>query len=150
MTLPAWESSNVYGHANLYLRTPDVDGEPWYWDPDVCPSEVVWDPDVIAVPHHTNAGQSFVKGTHRDLLSKGIYWTQYDWVQTNPRMRLVEIVQSRGNFEADSVDPDWDIRQGGRGSSVQDALSRGWRLGFIAGSDNHQGHPTQGKGRMWA
>ena len=147
VTLPAWESSNAYGHANLYLRTPDVDGGPWHWDPDVCPSEVAWDLDVIAVPHHTNAGQSFKKGTHRDLLSKGIYWTQYDWSRFNPRVRLVEIVQSRGNFEADAIDADWDIRQGGRGSSVRDALARGWRVGFIAGSDNHQGHPTQGEGK---
>ena len=26
VTIPAWESSNAYGHANLFLRTPDVDG----------------------------------------------------------------------------------------------------------------------------
>lgn len=32
---------------------------------------------------------------------------------------------------------------GGQGASVQDALALGWRLGFVAGTDNHEGHPTQ-------
>ena len=26
---------------------------------------------------------------------------------------------------------------------MQDAFAQGWRLGFVAGTDNHQGHPTQ-------
>ena len=46
VTIPAWESSNAYGHANLYLRTPEVDGGTWHWKPELCPSEVVWDEDV--------------------------------------------------------------------------------------------------------
>ena len=40
VTIPAWESSNAYGHANLYLRTPEVDGGTWHWKPELCPSEV--------------------------------------------------------------------------------------------------------------
>ena len=145
-TLPAWESSNAYGHANIYLRTPEVDGGPWYWNPDVCPSEVAWDEDVVLVPHHPSAGQSFEKGKHREVLSKGIYWTQYDWSVANERARVVEIVQGRGNFEADALDDYWGIRMGGKGASVQDALARGHRLGFVGGTDNHKGHSTQGEG----
>jgi len=146
VTLPGWESANAYGHANVYLRSPDADAGPWRWDPDVCPSQVAWPEDAIVVPHHPNAGQTFAPGTHREVLSQGIYWTRYDWSIANPRVRLVEIVQQRGCFEADAVSEDWGIRIAGHGCSVQDALARGWRLGFVAGTDNHKGHPTQGEG----
>lgn len=146
VTLPAWESSNAYGHANLYLRTPDVDGGPWFWNPDVCPSEVKWDDDVIMVPHHPNTGQHFARGEHREMMDKGAYWTKYDWRSPNDRARLVEIVQGRSNFEADALDQDWGIVMGEQGASVQDALREGWRLGFVAGTDNHQGYPTQRNG----
>ena len=146
VTLPAWESSNAYGHANLYLRTPDVDAGPWFWNPDVCPSEVTWDDNVIMVPHHTNTGQLFAHGEHREMMDKGSYWTKYDWCIPNARARLVEIVQGRSNFEADALDEAWGIHMGEQGASVQDALNMGWRLGFVAGTDNHEGYPTQRNG----
>ncbi len=41
------------------------------------------------------------------------------------------------------ADEIWDIKQGGRGCSIQDAFRLGWRLGFVAGTDNHQAYPTQ-------
>lgn len=147
VTIPAWESSNAYGHANLYLRSPQVEAGPWYWNPDVCPSEVIWPQDVVMVPHHTNAGQIFPRGQHRETMDRGIYWTKYDWSVPNARARLVEIVQGRGNFEADALDETWGIHMGEQGASVQDALAQGWRLGFVAGTDNHEGHPTQRDGR---
>ncbi len=149
VTIPAWESSNAYGHANLYLRTPQSDGGSWHWNPDVCPSEVAWNNDVIMVPHHPNCGQpmDFEPGCHRPVMGKGFYWSCYQWQYPNSRGRLVEIVQGRGNFEADALDDYWGISLGGQGASVQDAFERGWRLGFVAGTDNHQGHPTQQPGR---
>ena len=145
VTIPAWESSNAYGHANLYLRTPEVDGGTWYWNPDVCPSEVTWDKDVVMVPHHPNCGQviEFEHGQHREHMGKRFYWSKYHWQYPNARARLVEIVQGRGNFEADALDDYWGIKMGEQGASVQDAFAQGWRLGFVAGTDNHQGHPTQ-------
>lgn len=146
VTIPAWESSNAYGHANLYLRRPDVDAGPWLWNPEVNPSEVTWPDDVVMVPHHTNTGQLIPRGAHRDAWRQGRYWAKYDWTIPNARARLVEIVQGRGNFEADALDAEWGIRMGEQGASVQDALARGWRLGFVAGTDNHQGHPTQRDG----
>ena len=143
VTIPAWESSNAYGHANLYLRTPEVDGGTWHWKPELCPSEVAWDRDVVVVPHHPNCGQPIEYGQHRVVMGKSFYWSEYHWEFPNERARLVEIVQGRGNFEADALDEYWGIRNGGMGASVQDAFARGWRLGFVAGTDNHQGHPTQ-------
>ena len=147
VTLPAWENSNAYGHANLYLRSPQVEAGPWLWNPDVCPSAVAWPDDVVMVPHHTNTGQIFTPGEHREAVDRGIYWAKYDWSIPNRRARLVEIVQGRSNFEADALDDDWGIRMGEQGASVQDALALGWRLGFVAGTDNHEGHPTQRDGQ---
>jgi len=146
VTIPAWESSNAYGHANLYLRRPDVDAGPWLWNPEVNPSEVDWPDDVILVPHHTNTGQIIARGAHRDAWRQGRYWAKYDWSIPNPRARLVEIVQGRGNFEANALDAEWGIHMGEQNASVQDALAQGWRLGFVAGTDNHEGHPTQRNG----
>ena len=79
-------------------------------------------------------------------MGKSFYWSQYHWEFPNERARLVEIVQGRGNFEADALDDYWGIQNAGMGASVQDAFARGWRLGFVAGTDNHQGHPTQNPG----
>ena len=79
-------------------------------------------------------------------MGKQFYWSKYHWNYANERARLVEIVQGRGNFEADELDEYWGIKARGQGASVQDALALGWRLGFVAGTDNHQGHPTQQPG----
>ncbi|MSR84130.1 MAG: hypothetical protein EXS58_14600 [Candidatus Latescibacteria bacterium] len=147
VTLPAWESSNAYGHANVYLRSREVDVGTWYWDPEVNPSEVAWPPDVVVVPHHPTAGQVLPRGKHRELLSKGIYWTEYDWSFPNDRVRLVEVLGGGGNYESSRFDAAWGIAEEGQGSSIQDAFARGWRLGFTGGTDNHEGHPTQLMGR---
>ena len=146
VAIPAWESSTAYGHANLYMRSPDVDAGPWFWDPDRNPSELTWDRDVIVVPHHTNHGQAIKRGMHRRI-AEGFYWGKYDWTYPNERVRLVEIVQQRGSFEADELDPYWQIVDGGQSASARDALRLGYRLGFVAGTDNHEGHPTQGLGK---
>ena len=143
VTLPGWESSTTYGHANVYLRSADVDGGPWHWDPDRCPSEIAWDPGVVVVPHHTNQGTPMPSGKSRELLSRGQYWGSYDWTVPNERVRLVEMVQCRGCYEADLPDEYWDIVSFGSRASVRDALRMGWRLGFVAGTDNHAGYPTQ-------
>ena len=144
VTIPAWESSTAYGHANLYMRSPDVDAGPWHWDPDRNPSELTWDDDVVVVPHHTNSGQVFEYGEHRRLLPEsGVYWGRYDWTIPNERVRVVEIVQGRGSFEADQPDDYWGIKLGKQRASVRDALRMGFRVGFVSGTDNHEGHPSQ-------
>jgi hypothetical protein len=113
-----------------------VDATPVLWNPGVPPGAIDWPDDVIAVPHHTN-----IRG--REHQGK-IWWDAYDWRARNPRVRLVEVLQGRGNFEADTVDPDWGIVTENIGSSVQDALAMGYRVGFVAGTDNHRGYPTRG------
>ena len=148
VTIPAWESSNAYGHANLYLRTPEVDGGTWHWKPDLCPSEVTWDEDVVMVPHHPNCGQPIEYGKHREVMGKTFYWSQYHWEFPNKRARLVEIVQGRGNFEADALDDYWGIRLGELGASVQDAFAQGWRLGFRRRDRQPPGTPDAKSGRL--
>jgi hypothetical protein len=62
-------------------------------------------------------------------------------------MRLFEMVQGRGAFETEQTDLDWRIRHGGFGASALTALAKGYRIGFIGGTDNHCGWPTrQGAG----
>lgn len=148
VTIPAWESSTAYGHANIYLKSSKTDADPGNWDPARNPSEMTWPEDALVIPHHTNAGEDpFSREQYAQALSDGLYWTIYDWTVPNHRVRLVEIVQGRGDFEADTVDPTWDIKQGNRGASIQDAFRLGWRLGFVAGTDNHQAYPTHLNGQ---
>lgn len=148
VTIPAWESSTAYGHANVYLQSPDTDATPGLWDPARNPSEMDWPSDAIVVPHHTGAGEKpFSREAYQQAQSDGLYWTKYDWSIPNPRVRLAEVVQGRGNFEADGPDTYWDTRAYNPGASLQDAFRMGWRLGFVAGTDNHQGYPTQMNGK---
>jgi hypothetical protein len=139
VTLPSWEWSTPTGHANVYLRTTAVGAGPERAAEDSHPSRLAWPRDTIVIPHHTNIDSSY-----DDPDNDGeIHWHEYDWSVPNPAIRLVEIVQCRGNFEADTVDPDWGIVTGGIGASVQDALDRGYRIGFVGGTDNHSGAPTR-------
>jgi len=55
----------------------------------------------------------------------------------------VEMVQNRGAFETEAPDPRWRVAWGGFGGSVQTALMRGHRVGFVGGTDNHTGWPSR-------
>jgi hypothetical protein len=149
VTIPAWEWSATDGHVNLYLRSTGVAAGPEVSDPDEwpdfghfgethdIPQEHSWPADVIVAPHHTNTRSSAKKESGEP------YWNSYDWSTENERIELVEVVQTRGCFEADTPDPAWNIRDGGYGASVRDALSAGYQVGFVAGTDNHLGQPTR-------
>lgn len=135
VTLPAWESSRKEGHYNVYLRSAHTPLSPLpgthAWDDTTGNDPAGWNEpqDVIVVPHATN-----VKG-HPAL----------DWSRMGRRTRLVEMLQVRGCSEANEVDARWRIQpRGGTDSSVRAALGLGLRLGFIAGTDNHEGFPTRG------
>jgi len=136
VTIPAWEWNTDRGHLNLYLRSSAVDAGPDQYVPNEYPYEVSWPESVILSPHHTN-----VRSAKADDGTR--YWTEYDWSVRNERIRLVEVVQIRGSFEADEPDRDWGILRGGAGASVRDALERGYRVGFVGGTDNHSGTPTR-------
>ena len=146
VTIPAWESSNAFGHANVYLRSPDSSGHPGLWRPDRSPSDNPWPQDVVVVPHHTAVGKVMAKDSYWEHQSSGRYWGAYDWSVPNERVRLVEMVQTRGSMETNTRDRYWGVQNEGSGASVRDALTRGYRLGFVAGTDNHQGFSTQIEG----
>ncbi|OPZ87463.1 MAG: hypothetical protein BWY76_00454 [bacterium ADurb.Bin429] len=81
----------------------------------------------LIIPHHTGHDPSHC-----------------DWVDHDPvRERLVEIYQCRGSYECAEEDgntvPDRRSTPNPVGY-VQRALALGWRVGFTAGGDDHQGH----------
>ncbi len=141
-TLFGWEFGGDTGHENYYFTNPNHPIRP---HGELQPVKVGSGAELaadfgsvepfIAIPHHTNA----VSESHR--LDDGTpYWYQYGWGRPSPYHRLVEILQTRGNQERNHYTDAW------RGwyayqASVQDALARGYRLGFTAGTDNHSGRP---------
>ncbi len=64
-----------------------------------------------------------------------------DWrVAPDPVLEpLTEIVSNHGSSE--SFDTPMPVRGMLEGNTVRDALSRGYRLGFIGSGDSHDGHP---------
>jgi len=130
VTIPAWEAAGNNGHVNIYLRSPEVDmswrdrSHDW-----ANVSEFDEPADVITAPHVT---MSF---GHPD----------FDWSRAGKRMRLVEMLQTRGCSEAAEPDEKWGInpRPKGRDGSVRTALAQGHRVGFCGGTDNHSGFPTR-------
>jgi hypothetical protein len=138
-TVHSWEWSTRYGHANVYLRSPDVGAGPERAAEAEHPSHLDWPDGTLLIPHHTNIDSSYDDPDY----DGPIHWFPYDWSRRNPAIRLVEVAQCRGNFEADVADPDWGIVTEGLGASVQDALRMGYRIGFVGGTDNHSGAPTR-------
>lgn len=134
-----WEWSTRHGHANLYLRDENVPASPDHFDEwtEKFPWEHEWPEGTVMVPHHTNIRAL-------ELREDGTpYWFEYDWSGRNPAIRLVEIKQTRGNFECDRYDADWGVVTAELGTSVRDALAMGYRIGFTAGTDNHTGYPAR-------
>ncbi|MBI3971984.1 MAG: CehA/McbA family metallohydrolase [Chloroflexi bacterium] len=138
VTLPAVEvSDRAAGHRVVVFpdddpaKVPDVAGGrlPDLW-------QTLEGTGALAIPHHTNASS---EGGPQS-------WDVQDWSTHDPRFQtVVEITQNRGAFEVDLPDA-WDRSGGatvigGRGASVQDALARGCRLGFVGGTDNHYAQP---------
>lgn len=79
--------------------------------------------DALLVPH-TSATQGM-----------GNDWDTYD----PDKVRLVEIYSAHGSNE--SEDTMQKVNDWAQGGTVQNALSRGARLGFIASGDSHDGKP---------
>jgi hypothetical protein len=103
-----------WGHRNVYFRNTDV-ATPLLQccDPDYDTPEELFEalpaPDLVTtIPHHTAATRH-----------------PFDWSTINADYdRLVEIVQRRGDYEADVVENGW---------------GEGHHLGIVAGSDGHIG-----------
>jgi hypothetical protein len=65
-----------------------------------------------------------------------------DWEDPNrAKMRLVEIYSHWGAYEHAGVARPFCMGGYQRGSLISEALAAGMRLGFVAGSDDHTGHP---------
>jgi len=154
VTLPACEVSCPQGHVNLYFRNRqsadriDAVLNMWvrssHWGK---PHRLNFEPlfnaysatEIIVVPHHTNTTSGAV--VNRQGLA---FWRNFDWRAVDTRYSpIAEIVQLRGSFETESVDPEWRVIAGGYGSSLRSALARGLRIGFIGGTDNHFGWPSR-------
>ena len=138
VTIHAWEWSTRFGHGNLYLRARDTDAGPEHCNKVVGhPVEHDWPDDAVLIPHHTNIRSNEIRedGEH--------YWYEFKFDKHNARMKLFEIIQTRGNFESDTLDDEWGIVTGDIGASLQDALAAGHRLGVVSGTDNHSSFPTR-------
>ena len=157
-TLPGAELNRRSGHCNLYTDSFDTFlstvnrfrkelAPVWNREPnrysfkslaDVCPEG-----KTLIVPHHSNVDS----WTHGRVTGKdgrpGWSAIHFPIPADRKQVRLFEMVQTRGAFEAEEADPAWRIYYGGLGGSARTALMRGYRIGFISGSDNHCGWPTR-------
>lgn len=122
--------SNLFGDHNVYFAS----GEGELILPDTVAElyHALRDKPVLLIPHHTG----YARGR------RGKNWNFH-----HPRLeRLAEIHSLHGCSEkgADNPLPLWNLGMGTNvsGNNVQDALLRGYKLGFLSGSDCH-GAPGQ-------
>ena len=117
-----------YEHAKLYQCS----------NPETNTLDKLWskyrDANVITVPHHT-------------AVNSPTFW--YGWEHKNDKMqRLVEIYSTWGSSEMSNERKNTRMirRLGGMvpkhsGKTIQEALAKGFKFGFIGGSDGHDGRP---------
>ena len=144
-TFFGWECGSDRGHENYYFTDPE--------HPLVCGGsagitggrpenlrgtldELARKQDFLVIPHHSNS----VAETRRQE-DDSPYWHPYPWDEPADYLRLVEIMQCRGNQERELYDDAWRGWHQGNGASAQSALALGHRLGFVGGTDNHCGWP---------
>lgn len=131
-TIPALERGWRRGHKNIYYRSSDgVPPMPALEIEEMFEWLAELGIPALVIAHHPNV--------HSET-SRYRAWGPQDFSTCDPRFeRLVEICQCRGSMERDEIGG--EISLGGLGSSVQDALALGLRLGFVAGTDNHRAQP---------
>ncbi|MHC4442671.1 MAG: CehA/McbA family metallohydrolase [Planctomycetota bacterium] len=97
----------------------------------------------LTVPHHTNTQSVPLRPNGKP------YWGPTDFSAINHKyQRIVEICQIRGSFEVPGGPvPELRVTAKDFGSSVQTALEKGHRFGFIGATDTHFGRPGQGPAR---
>jgi len=129
-TLLAYECGFTDGHKNIYFRDGGHACPPFaprrhreFW-------QDLRGKKVLVIPHTPNLTSESSPGT----------WGPSDFSHSNPRYeRLVEICQNRGASETE--EPEWPTLFGGYGTSVQSLLAKGFRFGFVGGTDTHRGRP---------
>ncbi|UCE10735.1 MAG: CehA/McbA family metallohydrolase, partial [Candidatus Thorarchaeota archaeon] len=138
VTFSAFEwTSSAYGHYNVYYLTEDQPlfrcvpfGTQASRERGMTPAQL-WRhleenrAQAITIPHH-------VAVTHFPL----------EWDFYSPNLEpVVEITSVWGNFEFNGNPGQGKLSDSLPGYFVQDALSRGYKLGIVGGSDNHWGTP---------
>ena len=130
VTMPAREVGFKSGHKNAYVLD-EFKGCPVGRTTDEL-FEQAKKLDAMIVSHHPN--------THSET-DPYAAWGAVNLDRINPELEpVIEICQTRGSFEREEIGED-GIHFGGFGSSIQSALARGLRLGFIGGTDNHRARP---------
>lgn len=126
------EYKHDFGHKNVYFRDDEGiilrSGDPGGKSPtDLYASLKKFPHKAMCIPHHPAADWGHV--------SAATDWNFNDYEVE----RLAEIMSRHAPYETDDLWSDYtkNIKKFPR-HSVQEALSRGYRLGFTAGSDSHQ------------
>jgi hypothetical protein len=146
VTLLGFEnSSTLHGHRNVHYLADDPPFIGYHTIPQELHDKVrlsAPEGEVMIIPH----------------LHKGVLGNQgIDWDEHAPDLELLVEMASHWGIKEYAGNPyrldcDLDARnyaEQQRGNMVQDALARGYYLGFTAGSDNHNGNPGEGcKGRF--
>ena len=145
-TFVAFEWSHQrLGHRNAYYRGDAGPQQPGFRDN----MQSWWDffdkqeTRAITVPHHPNTQSAAKRPDGKSV------WGPMDWSIINHEyQRVVELNQNRGSFEVPGG-PVRELRVVRKdvGSSVQTALVKGHRLGFIGSTDTHSGRPGTGVAR---
>ena len=141
VTIPAYEfTSFVYGHRNVYFRDPD--DAPFF----SCLRDGDWVHPRELYQHFAEAGCDVLVIPHHPIVCDH----PFNWYTSDARFdRLVEIFSGWGCHE----DGWWQNPLLGFGSdkyaqlSVIAALQHGLRLGFVCGSDSHDGYPGAAQGK---
>jgi hypothetical protein len=146
-TMFGYEAGSAQGHENFYFvdadnpLNPDIAGKlcslpsaEYQKQLDQSQRGLGEDKKIIAIPHHTNTESESYRADGKP------YWPAYQFSQPTETHRLIEVFQTRGNMERNEYT---DVWRGwyAKGSSVQDALAAGYKLGFTGGTDNHCGRP---------
>ena len=128
VTFPGYEWSRLEGDYNIYFLTDE--------SPFLLPSgleefaEFAKENRAILIPHHTAYKVGY----------RGVKWGKHPF-EVSP---LVEIYSMHGSSECEGGPFPMNLPWMGprtSGGTVQDALKRGIRLGFIASSDGHNAYP---------
>lgn len=120
-----------FGHKNIYYRENDGEAIRSTEENGYTPDRVfdsLKNKKALAIPHHPSADWGMVSAAT-------------DWSFSNPEhQRLVEIFSRHADFEYDpeSISKYTKNISRMKNCSAVDALKRGYRLGFTAGSDSHQ------------
>ena len=127
-----WDCKTYRHHKNIYFPSRELAEELGPGTPDTTEEMFKYyeGRDVVIIPHHTNFSSEITWA-----------WWPHDWdIHDGQTERLVEIYQMRGNSETEKFEGEWGTCD--YGASVRLALDRGYKLGFIGGTDTHRSEPA--------